>query len=45
MGAEVNEMVLTFPQGLNFLCQQEHGRKIQEADQNLKVGFRAIQGS
>jgi hypothetical protein len=35
-GTKVNEMVLTFPEGLNFLCHHELGREIQDADYNLK---------
>jgi hypothetical protein len=34
-GTEVNKMVLTFPEGLNFLCQHELGWKIQDADYHL----------
>jgi hypothetical protein len=39
-GTDVNEMVLTFPDGPNFLCQHELGGEIQDADWNL--GYRRI---
>jgi hypothetical protein len=35
-GTEMNEMVLTFPEGLNLLCHHQLGRDIQDADCNLK---------
>jgi hypothetical protein len=33
---EVNEMILTFAEGLNFLCHHELGPEIQDADSNLR---------
>jgi hypothetical protein len=34
-GAEVNKMVLTFPEGLGFLCLHEFGRAMQDADHDI----------
>jgi hypothetical protein len=34
--SEMNEMVLTFPEGMDFLCRHELGRDIQDADHNLQ---------
>jgi hypothetical protein len=41
-GTEVNDMVLTFPEGLSFLCQYELGQEIQDAAYDLK--YRRIWG-
>jgi hypothetical protein len=35
-GIEINEMVVTFSEGLNFLCHHELERDIQDADYNLR---------
>jgi hypothetical protein len=34
-GAEVNEIVRTFPEGLDFLCRHEFGRAMQEANHDM----------
>jgi hypothetical protein len=39
-GAEVNEMVVTFPERLNFLCRYEFGRAMQDADDD--TSYRGI---
>jgi hypothetical protein len=35
-GTEVNEMVLTFPEGLKILCQHELGWEVQDAEYNVR---------
>jgi hypothetical protein len=34
-GAEINEMVLTFPSEFDFLCRHELRRQMEDADHNL----------
>jgi hypothetical protein len=36
-GTEINEMVLASPEGLEFLCRQEHGRDISEYDYRMEL--------
>jgi hypothetical protein len=39
-GAEVNEIVLAFPEGLDFFCRHEFGRAMQDA--NYDISYRRI---
>jgi hypothetical protein len=36
-GSEVNEMVLTFQEGLDFLCRREQGRSLRDDDYDLNL--------